>query len=193
MITTDDFQNYYTREVGTRPGRKFAVFLILFVFNLIFFGFFGVVKGVISISQKNQLIDQYEGVTDDLEGNLDRALILEPYLSDNEAVDFLNTAITGKPETEDYLVDFLNAIFETGLTVESFTVDRSFGDGNDIPIRIALLGDVDRLPDLINIMEGMERLTVVENISIKSRNKKEIIEDIAKIDLTIKIYKVTES
>lgn len=193
MNALDLIHNFYVREFETHPRKKMVLFFVLFVFNLILVGFFGIIRGYGSIREKQALKRQYKEVSLNLAKNIKKADALEPFVTDNKAVDYVNYAIPSEPETQIFLEEFVQVASKSGFVVDSFKASRVTGE-NELEISIKLHGDGARIVDLVESSERMKRLTSVSRIDVTSSDTESTaLSGLVKVDLVVVVYKVEKS
>lgn len=158
-------QSVYSREIGTRPKKKAMLYFLIFVANFILFGFFGVYRGYISYDKKRALLNEYYEILTNLEKNIEQINVLEPYLADNEAIDFINKAVPLGPRSQDYLEEFVKVTSKNGYTVVRFVV-VDYKNGDTVSIEVNLLGDHSKSAKLIEDLEALTRLTTISWVKL---------------------------
>ncbi len=184
----------YRREGASHPNRKLKLFLIIFLFNIIVFGYFGVFRGVTSIVRKRELIEQYVEMNRNLEANFATVQLLEPFVKGGKGAFFVHDAITDEPQTVEYLEELVKQTGRQGFILEKFSVKRELLSEGEIEIRVSFLGNENRSFDLLNAIESFDRLTKVETVSIDyGHQRKDLSSGTVNVKMKLNIYKVERS
>lgn len=167
MKFLNKLNSFYKRELESKPKKRFRIILSLFLINLILFGYFGIYVGINSSSKKADLKQEYKVAIQNMKKNTDTVLLLEPLLQKNAGVEVINTAISDDKDIQDYLESFIKISAEQQFVIEKFDVDSSYNNG-EILIRTTTTGTITKIPDFLFAIENLERLTLIEDVTIKS-------------------------
>ncbi|HXK52608.1 hypothetical protein H6802_02525 [Candidatus Nomurabacteria bacterium] len=91
--------NYYDREIQSRPYRNFVLFLCFLAFNVVVVGYFGAVRGYSAYKYKKDLVKEFSEQGTIIKNNINRVALLEPYLVRNLKTEII---MNGVPVEKDY-------------------------------------------------------------------------------------------
>jgi hypothetical protein len=165
MIFFKDLEIRYVREIESRTEKKATLYLIMLVFTLVVFGYFGIVRGVVSLREKNRMIGEFDQIISNLNANLEKVSMLEPILQ-SEKVRVLHKSITTDPEHQNFMEEFVKVSSGNGYIVEKMDFNKTSGHENKIIAEASLRGSIDTAGDLLENFHQLERLVSVEKITI---------------------------
>lgn len=163
-LDRETIESYIAREIDSKPQNQAVILLILFAFNLIFFGFFGIFKGYKAFSEKRLLLDQYKSIESDLRFNLGVIGKFEPYIKNNRGLEFLDTAVPASSTNSDFLQELARVYSRNGFVFDRATFSEIDTSG-DLQVTANIVGRMIDLPDLLQDMESMTRIVSISKVS----------------------------
>ncbi len=140
------------------------LFTLLLVFNILFFGYFGIVQGVKGINQKITHLRKHKEIYAILQNEDENIATLKNLIAESHTYKAaLDKSIPYSAEVDDYLVDFLVTAARHGYAVEKFSVSKQ-SDQNALGIETIISGNLTELHDFIQDVESLDRLTTVNKV-----------------------------
>jgi Tfp pilus assembly protein PilO len=171
-------QQYFTsvikRELASKPENQALAFAVLFVLNLIIFGYFGVYKGVKSYRQKSSQLSEYTTAIENLEMNKKVLVDFEPYIQNNPGVEAISKAVPVDPTNSEFLREFSSTFVTNGFALERVTVNPVAG-ADKIKITSEDQGTISEFADLIQDLESMERFISIKGVRVKPVRSQETV------------------
>ena len=155
---------YLYREVVSKQQNIARILLVLMVLNLLVFGYFGAYKGYTAYKKKVVLRDELATVVKNLETNVAVVNDIEPYVSENSGLDYLNVAIPGDDTLSLYLEELSLLAADNGYELDAFRVTPV--DAVTKQIDITLFGSLTRYSDFLRELEYLDRLTIIKAIKV---------------------------
>lgn len=165
MKYSERASSFLGRELISKPENQSMLFVFLLLFNLVFVGYFGIFRGYKNYLAKKELIAEFEQLNTQLEANIENIKNFTPYTSTNKGVEAINDAIPIAADNSQFLKDITRVYSRNGFILESLQIadaTKNFAQTGSVT-SVGLFEDI---PDLIQDIEAMDRLTKVQTVVV---------------------------
>lgn len=185
MKKTQYLKNYYTRELGSKPRNIALLAIIILIINLIFIGYFGIIKGAPIFKHRLDLYGDLTKINEELHANYEEVNYLRDTLNTPDYQE-INLLVPDQKQETEFFKDIELAANLSGLNLIQISNTSYLVDNFNTTVSARLTGEISSLDNFLTNLNSLDRYIYIENISIS--NNKGSFEDPHKFDLTMEVY-----
>jgi len=148
------------------------LYTVIALINIGYFGIVGIKTGKDKLTIKKETYSQMETIQKDLQKKRNDLATIENNINQTTAqIQKLHKAIPSEEDLDEYLVELMQGAAKQGFVVDMVRVTDK--DEQSKRLSVKLMGtEVEKIPDLVETIESLARLTTVESINTSLKDYK---------------------